>query len=157
MKIRTAIFGVYVAASAVGFAILMAFVLREVRVRYLESMQRTLNDTASLLAGLLEGELERQPETADLGTVWRNSLPAFSRTAGTLRVYVTDARGLVVFDANGGRDVGRDYSLRPEMRAPLRQAYNGTEGTGVVDGELQVAALVRHGGVPRGFLAWRGR
>jgi hypothetical protein len=51
VKIRTAIFGVYVAASAVGFAILMAFVLREVRVRYLESMHRTLQDTASLLAG----------------------------------------------------------------------------------------------------------
>lgn len=152
MKIRTAIFGVYVAASAVGFAILMAFVLREVRVRYVESMRHTLNDTASLLAGLLEGELERQPDPGDLGAVWRNSRPAFHRAAGTLRVYVTDARGLVVFDANGGRDVGRDYSLRPELRAPIGESYEGAEGTGVVDGELRVAARVTPGGVLRGFV-----
>lgn len=152
MKIRTAIFGVYVAASAVGFAILMAFVLREVRVRYIESMQRTLNDTASLLAVLLEGELERQPDNADLGAVWQKSLPAFGRAAGTLRVYVTDARGVVVFDANGARDVGRDYSLRPEMRAPLRQIYDGAGSTGVVDGELRVAALVKQRDVARGFV-----
>jgi len=152
VKIRTAIFGMYVAASAVGFAILMAFVLREVRVRYIESMQRTLNDTASLLAVFIEGELERQPESADLGAVWRNSLPAFGRVAGTLRVYITDARGVVVFDAKGGQDVGRDYSLRPEMRAPLRQLYDGAEGSGVVDGELRVAALVEQRGVARGFV-----
>jgi len=152
VKIRTAIFGVYVAASAVGFAILMAFVLREVRVRYIESMQRTLNDTAALLAVLLEGELERQPDNADLGAVWQKSLPAFGRAADTLRVYVTDARGVVVFDANGARDVGRDYSLRPEMRAPLRQIYDGTGSTGVVDGELRVAALVKQREVARGFV-----
>ena len=59
MKIRTAIFGVYVTASAVGLVILMAFILREVRVRYVESMRRTLNDTSAMLAVLLEGELER--------------------------------------------------------------------------------------------------
>lgn len=152
MKIRTAIFGVYVAASAVGFAILMAFVLREVRVRYIESMRRTLNDTASLLAVLLEAELERAPVAADLGTVWRSSQPAFGRAAGTLRVYLTDAHGVVVFDANGGRDVGRDYSLRPEMQAHFRHADDAGENTGVVDGELRVAALVKQGGVARGFI-----
>lgn len=152
MKIRTAIYGVYVTASGVGFAILMAFVLREVRVRYLESMQRTLNDTAALLAVLLEGELERQPDATDLGAVWRNSRPAFGRAAGTLRVYVTDARGVVVFDANDGRDVGRDYSPRPEMRMPLGLLDDGAKSAGVVDGELRVAALVRHRGEPRGFV-----
>lgn len=152
MKIRTAIFGVYVAASAVGFAILMAFVLREVRVRYIESMQRTLNDTAAMLAVLLESELERQPDDADLGAVWQKSLSAFGRAAGTLRVYVTDAQGRVVFDANAARDVGRDYSLRPEMRAPLRQTYDTVGRTGVVDGELRVAALVRHRGEARAFV-----
>ena len=44
MRIRTAIFTVYVAASAAGFAVLMGFVLRDVRLRYVESMRRTLGD-----------------------------------------------------------------------------------------------------------------
>ncbi len=152
MKIRTAIFGVYVAASAVGFAILMAFVLREVRVRHIESMRRTLNDTATLFAAVLEGEIERQPGTTDLGAVWRASLPAFGRAAGAVRIYVTDAHGVVVFDANSGRDVGRDYSLRPEMQPHFRPAYEAGEDTGVVDGELRVTAVVRQGGIVRGFV-----
>lgn len=152
MKIRTAIFGVYVAASAVGFAILMAFVLREVRVRYIESMQRTLNDTAAMLAVMLESELERQPDNADLADVWSKSLSAFGRAAGTLRVYVTDANGTVVFDANAGRDVGRDYSLRPEMRAPLRPQDEESARPEVVEGELRAAAPVKQRQAARGFV-----
>ena len=50
MRIRTAIFVVYVAASAVGFVVLMGLVLRDVRLRYVESMRRTLGDTAAYLA-----------------------------------------------------------------------------------------------------------
>lgn len=151
MKIRTAIFGVYVAASAIGFAILMAFVLREVRVRYVESMRRTLHDTAAVFAALLESELERRPAIADLAAAWQANQPAFGRVAGSLRVYVTDANGMVVFDG-AGRDVGRDYSLRPEMQAHFRQAYDVAANTGVVDGELRVAAPVVPGGVIRGFV-----
>ena len=56
MKIRTVIFGVYVAASALGLAVLMGFILRDVRLRYVESMRRTLSDTAAMLATLLEAE-----------------------------------------------------------------------------------------------------
>jgi two-component system sensor histidine kinase CreC len=50
MRIRTAIFVVYVAASAVGFVVLMGLVLRDVRLRYVEAMRRTLGDTAAYLA-----------------------------------------------------------------------------------------------------------
>jgi two-component system sensor histidine kinase CreC len=152
MKIRTAIFGVYVAASAVGLAILMGFVLREVRLRYVESMRRTLNDTTALLAVLLEADLARQNGAPDLGAAWRANLPAFARAAGALRVYVTDARGIVVFDGNGGRDVGRDYTLRPEMRAYFAKAYEAAENTSVVDGELRVTTPVTQGGTIVGFV-----
>jgi two-component system, OmpR family, sensor histidine kinase CreC len=152
VKIRTAIFGVYVAASAVGFAVLMLFVLREVRLRYVESMRRTLNDTASLLAVMLESDLEQGGARAELGAVWRASLPALERAAGALRVYATNERGIVVFDANGGRDVGRDYTLRPEMQAYFAKAYDAPENAGVVDGELRVTAPVHAHGEVVGFV-----
>jgi len=150
MKIRTVIFGVYVAASALGLAVLMGFILRDVRLRYVESMRRTLSDTAALLATLLEAEAPAAD--ADLGAAWRRNLPALARAAGTLRVYVTDARGLVVFDGNGGRDVGRDYTLRPEMVGYFAQAYEARGDAGVVDGELRVTAPVRRGEVTVGFV-----
>ncbi|MBL9212302.1 MAG: hypothetical protein JNL92_17715, partial [Opitutaceae bacterium] len=150
MKIRTVIFGVYVAASALGLAVLMGFILRDVRLRYVESMRRTLSDTAALLATLLEAETPAAD--ADLGAAWRRNLPALARAAGTLRVYVTDARGFVVFDGNGGRDVGRDYTLRPEMVGYFAQAYEARGDAGVVDGELRVTAPVRRGDVTVGFV-----
>lgn len=152
MKIRTAIFGVYVAASAVGLAVLMAFILRDVRLRYVESMRRTLNDTAAVLATLLESNSAVANGSADLGAAWRENLPALARAAGTLRVYVTDARGVVVFDGNGGRDVGRDYALRPEMQAYFDKAYEARGNAGVVDGELRVTAPVRRAGETVGFV-----
>ena len=150
MKIRTAIFGVYVAASAVGLAVLMAFILRDVRVRYVESMRRTLNDTAAVLATLAESSAGTA--AGDLGAAWRDNLPALSRAAGTLRVYLTDARGVVVFDGNGGRDVGRDYALRPEMRSHFTKAYESTGNEGLVDGELRVTAPVMRGTEIMGFV-----
>jgi two-component system sensor histidine kinase CreC len=152
VKIRTAIFGVYVSASAVGLAVLMAFVLREVRIRYVESMRRTLNDTAAVLATLLESNPRSAAGTRDLGAAWRENLPALARAAGTLRVYVTDAKGIVVFDGNDGRDVGRDYALRPEMQAYFDKAYDARGNAGVVDGEMRVTAPVRHGSEVIGFV-----
>jgi two-component system sensor histidine kinase CreC len=124
VRIRTAIFTVYVAASAAGLAVLMGFVLRDVRLRYVESMRRTLADTATVLAALLESGAARANGGADFAAAWRVDLPAFAQASGTLRVYVTDARGRVIFDGNSGRDVGRDYTLRPEMQAYFDKAYD---------------------------------
>jgi two-component system, OmpR family, sensor histidine kinase CreC len=152
MKIRTAIFGVYVSASAIGLAVLMAFILRDVRLRYVESMRRTLNDTAAVLATLLESNLEIAAGAQDLGAAWRQNLPALARATETLRVYVTDARGIVVFDGNDGRDVGRDYALRPEMQAYFEKAYDTKGNTDFVDGELRVTSPVKRGAETVGFV-----
>jgi two-component system sensor histidine kinase CreC len=56
MKIRTAIFTVYVAASAVGLAVLMRYNLAEVRPRYVASLQHNLADAARLLAVTWTGQ-----------------------------------------------------------------------------------------------------
>jgi hypothetical protein len=69
MRIRTAIFGVYVVASAVGFAGVMGLVLRDVRLRYVESMRRTLGDTAAYLAAFATPVSE--------GDRWTSRLRAF--------------------------------------------------------------------------------
>ncbi len=142
MKIRTAIFTVYLAASAVGLAVLMGFVLRDVRLRYVESMRRTLAETAAVLAALLESSVARTGGDADLAAAWRDDLPALERASGTLRVYVTDPRGRVILDGNKGRDVGREYGL----------AAGATEEAVVVAGELRVSAPVQRAGVTVGHV-----
>jgi two-component system, OmpR family, sensor histidine kinase CreC len=149
VKIRTAIFGVYVAASALGFAVLMAFILKEVRPRYVESMRRTLGDTAALLAVLLEADLQKKP-AADLAETWRGNLGALERASGGLRVYVTDTRGIVAFDSAGGADVGRDYTRRPEMALYFKSKYETADNVDLVNGELRVTAAVRREGTTVG-------
>jgi two-component system sensor histidine kinase CreC len=145
MKIRTAIFGVYVAASALGFAVLMAFILKEVRPRYVESMRRTLADTAALLAVLAEADLERGADAAP-ADAWRGNQGAWERASGALRIYMTDTRGTVVFDSAGGADVGKDYTRRPEMALYFCGKYGMEENVDLVDGELRVTAPVRRAG-----------
>jgi two-component system sensor histidine kinase CreC len=151
MRIRTAIFGVYVAASAFGFAVLMGFILKEVRPRYVESMRRTLADTASLLAVVLEADLERSP-SGDLAEAWRGNLGALERASGALRVYVTDARGIVAFDSAGGEAVGSDYTRRPEMAAYFKNKYDAGDNVDLVNGELRVTAPVRLAGAVVGWV-----
>jgi len=56
VKIRTAIFTVYVAASAVGLAVLMRYNLAEVRPRYVAALQHNLADAARLLAVTWTGQ-----------------------------------------------------------------------------------------------------
>jgi two-component system sensor histidine kinase CreC len=145
VRIRTAIFTVYVAASAVGLAVLMGFVLRDVRLRYVESMRRTLADTATVLAALLESGQARA-SGGDLAAAWREDLPTLARASGTLRVYVTDARGRVIFDGNGGRDVGREYGF------PVLKGREELENASVVEGELRVTAPVNRAGVIAGYV-----
>jgi len=151
VKIRTAIFGVYVAASAAGFAALMVFVLHEVRPRYVESMRRTLGDTAALLAVMLGDDLAGQPR-ADLASAWSGSAAALEKASGALRVYVTDGRGIVAFDSAGGRDVGRDYSRRPEMGAYFRRGDRTAGNASVEAGEVRVTAPVIVRGETVGFV-----
>ncbi len=147
MKIRTAIFGTYVIASAAGFAVLMAFMLREVRPRYVESMGHTLSETAALLAVLVGDDIAagRAP-----GSAWQAQLSALEAASGGLRVYVTDPHGLVTFDSAGGRDVGQDYSQRPERVEYPSRRVGPAEPASAVGGELRVAAPVWRDGLLAG-------
>src|SRR5687767_1408124 len=103
MKVRTAIFGVYVAASALGYVAVLAFVLRDVRLRYVESMRRTLGDTAAFLAVFVA-----QDGSAD--GRWEQKLATLPPNAELLRVFACDRESRVTFDSAHGHDVGQVYS-----------------------------------------------
>ena len=97
MRIRTAIFTVYVTASAAGFAVMMGLVLRDVRLRYVESMRRTLGDTAVYLSAFAAQEQD-----------WPRQLATMPRGSEVLRVFACDPAGRVLFDS-AGRDAGQIY------------------------------------------------
>lgn len=137
MKIRTLIFGVYVGVSALGFAAVMALALRDVRLRYVESMRRTMGDTAVFLASFAAAE----PEGQD----WTRRLAQLPPHAELLRVFTSDAGGRVTFDA-AGRDVGQIYPWGMFGGGKFASENYTLPNVAVVDNELRVRAPVRRGG-----------
>jgi two-component system sensor histidine kinase CreC len=55
VRIRTAIFVVYVVASAIGLSVLMYYVLAEVRPRYVTAVRLNLQESVNAVAAALEG------------------------------------------------------------------------------------------------------
>jgi two-component system, OmpR family, sensor histidine kinase CreC len=144
MRIRTAIFGVYVVASAVGFAGVMGLVLRDVRLRYVESMRRTLGDTAAYLAAFATPATE--------GDRWTTRLKALPAHDGVLRVFACDHDGRVLFDS-AGRDEGQHYVWTMTGGGRAASENYTVVNVAEVGNELRVVAPVRQAGE---LLGWVG-
>jgi two-component system sensor histidine kinase CreC len=146
MKIRTAIFIVYVAVSAAGLALLMTLVLRDVRLRYVESMRRTMGDTAAFLAVLAaEGPSE--------DGAWTQPLSALPPNADLLRVFASDTSDRVLFDSAHGRDVGQTYAWSMRGGGRLASENYALVNVAEVGGELRVRAPVR---IKGNLIGWVG-
>lgn len=134
MRIRTAIFGVYVTASAIGFVAVMALVLRDVRLRYVESMRRTLGDTAAYLATYATPKAP--------GEDWAKKLAGLPPGTEVLRVFACDANDRVIFDA-AGHDVGKTYTREMYGGGKIASENYSVPNVAVVGNELRVFAPVR--------------
>ncbi len=122
-----------------GYFLIVAFAaillgrvfVQEVKPGVRQTMEDTLVDTANLLAtqakdDLLAGRIDsgrfatsvRELTDRDLGAeIW-----GFTKRRIGTRIYVTDARGIVVFDSSGS-DVGQDYSRWNDVHRTLRGLY----------------------------------
>lgn len=126
MRIRNAIFIVYVAASAVGFLVLLRYVLAEVRPRYVAAVRGNLQDSARIVAATLHGRTTAEARTALSGSA-------------SFRVRLLAADGRVIFDnAEIGPTEG-EYASSPGRELAKRA------GSSLIDGsaggtELAVAA-----------------
>jgi two-component system sensor histidine kinase CreC len=136
VRIRTAIFVVYVVASAAGFVVMMGLVLRDVRLRYVESMRRTLGDTAAYLASYAA------PTAA--GEDWARKLASLPPGTAGLRIFACGLDDRVIFDA-AGRDVGQTYVRLMYGGGKVASENYSVPNVAVVDQELRVFAPVRFG------------
>lgn len=120
-----------------------------------QAMEDTLGDTANLLAALAADELQAgRMNDGDFARRLRElsareikaDIWGFSKQRVDSRVYVTDARGIVVFDSSG-RDVGADYSRWNDVYLTLRGQYGARSTRADPDDEastvMHVAAPVR--------------
>lgn len=163
MKIGLRILLGYFVIVAIAALLLGKVFLQEVKPGVRQAMEDTLVDTANLLAAqarddLLAGRIEdgafaanvRELTDRDLGAeIW-----GFQKRRVSTRIYVTDARGIVVFDSDG-RDVGKDYSRWNDVHLTLRGRYGARSSRSDPNDEsssvMHVAApiMVRENGKSR--------
>ena len=157
MSLRLRLLIVLLAIYCAGGYFITRWTLDQVRPRYLESMEESLVDTSVLLASVAESQLTE--DAPDAGALQRVFAAARSRkfeaqiytmkkTTVELRVYLTDAAGVVVFDSEG-RDIGKSYALWNDVSRTLQGAYGARatyEKRGDADSlTFYVAAPIRRG------------
>jgi two-component system, OmpR family, sensor histidine kinase CreC len=156
LTLRLFLIGSVVVALAGWFALYQ--VLDEIKPAVRQSAEETLVDTANLLAELVADDLRQgslaQSDLARVLDAYGQRHPdaeiwGIRKDGVTHRIYVTDARGIVLLDS-AGLDVGRDFSRWNDVFLTLQGKY-GARTTEAVPGDerttvMYVAAPVRAAG-----------
>lgn len=133
MSIRQRFFIGITLLLAIGFYFSVDYIIDDIELRYRESTEEPLVDMARVLASVA-AEYVNDDGQIDVA-LFRNSFDRvrkqkFSarifdlvKTHVDLHVYMTDRSGLILFDSDGGRDEGKDYSEWRDVHRTLRGEY----------------------------------
>ncbi|AOE62634.1 two-component system sensor histidine kinase CreC [Pseudomonas corrugata] len=158
MPLGIRIFLVYVLFIGLTGYFVLGTVIEQIRPGVRQSTEETLVDTANLMAEILRDDFkagtlnqnrwpqllkaygERQPAA----TIW--GLP---KNQVSHRIYVTDAKGIVVLDSSGAA-VGQDYSRWNDVYLTLRGQYGARSSRSIADDPnssvMHVGAPIRDNG-----------
>jgi len=169
MTIRTYILLAYLLIAGGGFYYLIQRNLAELAPRYLESMEESQVDNVNILASVVEaGTCGAAPDSQRLHALFDGAfrrrfnaaIYSLSKTQVDLRVYVTDARGIVIYDSREKNSAeGRDYSRWHDVHETLQGRYGSRmsreDTENPVARTLYVSAPIRapEGGPPLGVVA----
>ena len=155
MKIGLRILLGYFVVVALAALLLAQVFVQQVKPGVRQTMEDTLVDTANLLAELARDDLlagtiasgrfaesVRALAGRDIGAdIW-----GFDKRRAQYRIYVTDARGIVVFDSTGDA-LGKDYSTWNDVYLTLRGEYGARSTRSDPDDDtssvMHVAAPIR--------------
>lgn len=140
-----------------GFLLLFQVLEDEIRPRYLEALEESLNDTVHIVAAAAEDGATDKPNIEavrrlfDTARTRRFNARIYQLTKEKINVnvYITDARGIVLYDSAGIRE-GQDYSDWNDVRKTLRGEYGARATRQNKDdpktGSLYIAAPIRSNG-----------
>ncbi|MFJ2381054.1 two-component system sensor histidine kinase CreC [Pseudomonas protegens] len=158
MTLGLRIFLVYLLFISLTGYFVLSTVMKEIRPGVRQSTEETLVDTANLLAEILRDDFKA-------GTLSENRWPQLLRAYGERqpaatiwglpknqvnhRIYVTDAKGIVVLDSSG-LAVGKDYSRWNDVYLTLRGQYGARSSRSLADDPnssvMHVGAPIRDNG-----------
>ncbi len=119
MSIRRRIFLVIILLFGIGFYFLINFIVDDMEMRYRESTEEPLVDTARVLAAIASSSgvdrhidiaLFRKSFKQVQSQIFSAQIFGLEKTQVDLHVYMTDRIGIVIFDSNDGLDEGQDFS-----------------------------------------------
>jgi len=131
LSIRNRIFFVFITAVVVGFTLLANWISNDVADRYSESFEEVMVDSVNLLAEIIttdinDGDLKLLQLDDAFARLKNRRFSAqvyeLEKTSVDIRVYVTDAEGIVVYDSDH-IDVGEDYSNWRDVFRTLNGGY----------------------------------
>ena len=157
MKIGLRIFlGYFLIVGLAGFFVMRVFV-NEVKPGVRQAMEDTLVDTANAFAELAtpdmrDGRIGDGQFAHSIDSLVRRDVRAqiwnFRKQSFDYRIYVTDGRGIVVYDS-AGQAVGKDYSRWNDVYLTLRGKYGArstlSDPNDKTSSVMHVAAPIRDG------------
>ena len=155
----------YFLIVAIAAWFVLSIFLQEVKPGVRRATEGTLIDTATLLAEFAQADMKAgNPEHGQLAQAFsrlnqqpfKANISGITKSRNEYRVYLTDARGIVLFDSSGAA-VGKDYSRWNDVWLTLQGKY-GARST-PLDAKnpestvMYVAAPVRDGTTLLGVLS----
>lgn len=132
MSLRLRIILTYVLLVAASFSCLIYLIINDVRPRYLEAVEEPIVDFAELLAALLAEQ--SSGDAVSLGNIDEAMAALAQRKFSAqiynihkqnvdLRIYVTDAKGILLYDSSGEARPGADFSQWRDVLLTLQGRY----------------------------------
>jgi two-component system sensor histidine kinase CreC len=132
VRLGAILFFAYLVILALCFSYPLMQIGNRLRTAYLESAEEPLVDTANILAAYVGRETEQNEFSAD--ELYRVFDEAYGRKIGAqiyemkkdnvdLSVYITDAKGIVLFDSSSRETIGKDFSMWRDVSLTLNGGY----------------------------------
>ena len=141
-----------------GFYRLIDFLLKDLEAQTLQATEETMIDTANLLANLVENEqdLDKVFEGIALRKLDAKIFAVLKKEVG-IQAYLTNEKGIVIYDSGHPENVGRDFSSWSDVFKSLRGRYGArssrTDEADATSSIMYVGAPVRQDGKIVGTLS----
>jgi two-component system, OmpR family, sensor histidine kinase CreC len=151
VRISYRIFLGFAVILAAGFYFLISWTFSDVSIQPKKALEEPMVDIAHVLAAFLEREInDQQISTAALRDVldrvgarkFRARIYELEKSDVNLGVYVTDQDGMVIFDSNNNKSLGRDFSTWNDVRFTLEGKYGSRTTREEPDDPLSSVAYV---------------
>jgi Signal transduction histidine kinase len=142
MSLRLRIILTFALLMSLAFSAIIWLIINDVRPRYLEAVEESTVDTAEVVAGMLSEQafgdrLSVEALSATMEAVKDRTFAAriynIVKRDVSLRIYVTDADGVLLYDSTGMAEPGEDFSQWRDVYLTLRGRYGARSTRTIAD------------------------